>query len=70
MESKWWYRLLAMFGDRRCRSGSLIQLFDGLGAAVFGVLTPLVVSDIAHDKLAITRPYSASSASPSASARP
>jgi hypothetical protein len=27
----------------------LIQLFDGLGAAVFGVLTPLVVSDIAPD---------------------
>jgi MFS family permease len=27
----------------------LIQLFDGLGAAVFGVLTPLVVSDIARD---------------------
>jgi hypothetical protein len=26
----------------------LIQLFDGLGAAVFGVLTPLVVSDIAR----------------------
>src|SRR6516162_2023926 len=21
MESKWWYRLLPMFGDRRCRSG-------------------------------------------------
>jgi hypothetical protein len=48
-ESKWWYRLLAMFGDRRCRSGILIQLFDGLGAAIFGVLTPLVVSGIAHD---------------------
>jgi MFS family permease len=27
----------------------LIQLFDGLGAAVFGVLTPLVVSDITRD---------------------
>jgi MFS family permease len=27
----------------------LIQLFDGLGAAVFGVLTPLVVADIARD---------------------
>jgi MFS family permease len=27
----------------------LIQLFDGLGAAVFGVLTPLLVADIARD---------------------
>lgn len=27
----------------------LVQLFDGLGAAVFGVLTPLVVADIARD---------------------
>jgi len=27
----------------------LIQLFDGLGAAVFGVLTPLIVADIARD---------------------
>jgi MFS family permease len=26
----------------------LIQLFDGLGAAVFGVLTPLVIADIAR----------------------
>jgi MFS family permease len=26
-----------------------IQLFDGLGAAVFGVLTPLIVADIAWD---------------------
>jgi MFS family permease len=28
----------------------LIQLFDGLSAAVFGVLTPLVVSDVTRDK--------------------
>ncbi len=27
----------------------VIQLFDGLGAAVFGVLTPLVVADITRD---------------------
>ncbi len=27
----------------------LIQLFDGLGAAVFGVLTPLIVADITRD---------------------
>lgn len=27
----------------------LVQLLDGLGAAVFGVLTPLVVADIARD---------------------
>jgi MFS family permease len=27
----------------------LIQLFDGLGAAVFGVLTPLVVADISRE---------------------